>query len=188
MKPRISRREFLKGAGVAIGGAATGVTGFSLLFTNGSNNVPKAKGHIVQLPRDESACTGCGTCELVCSASHGALVGPSVRRIWLERDASGLACNIFACLQCDFPGCYLACPEKDRALCIDRDTKTRFINPEACIPGCTVCIEACPLNPSRINYDDETQTALMCDLCKDRLNGPACIEYCPAQCLELAAT
>ena len=188
MKPRITRREFLKGAGFAIGGAATGATGFNLLFANKSTSAPKAKGHVIQVPQVESACTGCGTCELVCAASHGAVIGPSVRRIWLERDVSGTTFNVSACLQCDYPVCYFACPEKDRALCIDGYTKARFINPESCPPGCIACVEACPLSPSRVNYDAETQAALMCDLCKDRLNGPACIEYCPAQCLELRTT
>jgi Fe-S-cluster-containing hydrogenase component 2 len=180
----ISRREFLKDAGLVVGGAAIGAGSAILLSPNSPTDIPKAKGHIVQVSFDESACTGCGTCELVCATVHEGSVGPSLRRIWLDRDGINLAYRVLTCLQCDYPACYFACPLKDEALCIDSVTGARYIISDKCEPGCKICIEACLFDPPRINFDPERNIAVKCDLCKDRAEGPACIEFCQAICLE----
>lgn len=185
IKVKISRRDFLKGSGLVVGGVAAGVAGVSFLIPESVVEVPKAKGYIAQVSFGESACSGCGTCELVCAAVHGGSAGPSLRRIWLDRDPIGLVHNVLTCFQCDYPACYFACPLKGKALCIDSVTGARYINPDKCKLDCTMCIEACFLNPPRINFDPEKNVALMCDLCKDRIEGPACIEFCPAECLIL---
>lgn len=182
---KISRRDFLKDSALAAGGVVIGVVGTSLLSPGRVSEVPKAEGHIAQVSFDESACTGCGTCELVCAAVHEGAVGPSLRRIWLDRDPIGQVHNIITCQQCNYPGCYFACPQKDKALYIDSKTGVRCINPSKCESGCRSCIEACLLDPPRINFDRERNIFLMCDLCKDRIEGPACVEFCPAACLEL---
>lgn len=185
IKTEISRRDFLKGSGLAVGGIVVGVTGTSFLLPESTGETPKAKGYIEQVSFDESACTGCGTCELVCAVVHEGSAGPSLRRIWLDRDPIGLIHSLLTCQQCDYPGCYYACPRKDEALYIDSQTGARCINPDKCESGCKRCIEACVLDPPRINYDSERNICLICDLCKDRAEGPACIEFCPAECLVL---
>ena len=185
IKAEISRRDFLKGSGLVVGGVVTGAVGASFLIPERTVEVPKAKGYIAQVSFDESACTGCGTCELVCAAVHEGSVGPSLRRIWLARDPIGLIHNVLTCRQCDYPGCYYACPHKDGALYIDNKTGARCINPSKCESDCSLCIEACLLDPPRINYDIERNICLICDLCKDRNDGPACVEFCPAECLTL---
>ncbi len=189
-KPRagVSRRDFLKASGLAVGGIVAGATGASFLIPKSKVEVPRAGGHIVQVSFDESACTGCGTCELVCAAVHGGSVGPSLRRIWLARDAIDLIHSVLSCQQCNFPGCYYACPHRDEALYIDSSTGARCINPDRCQSGCHRCIEACLFDPPRINYDAESSVCLICDLCRDRASGPACVEFCPAQCLRLEET
>jgi len=184
-KVEISRRDFLKGSGLAVGGIVAGAAGASFLLPESNVEVPKARGHIEQISFDESACTGCGTCELVCAAVHEGSVGPSLRRIWLDRDSIGLIHSVLTCQQCDYPGCYYACPRKDKALYIDKKTGARCINTGKCESGCSRCIEACLLDPPRINYDAERNICLICDLCKDRTDGPACVEFCPAECLRL---
>ncbi|MGQ9781244.1 MAG: 4Fe-4S dicluster domain-containing protein [Nitrososphaeria archaeon] len=83
------------------------------------------------------------------------------------------------CRQCDYPECYWACPKRDRALCIDEVTGARYINAGECV-GCKSCIGACPLTPPRISFDPLKKVSLKCDLCKDRLGGPACVEVCPS--------
>ncbi|MBN1369913.1 MAG: 4Fe-4S dicluster domain-containing protein [Dehalococcoidaceae bacterium] len=183
---KISRREFLKDAGLAFGGLLAGA-GASVIYSGeyGESSVPKAGKRLVQPDASESACTGCGTCELVCAAFHQGAAGPNLRRIWLERNEDDLNCRILACQQCDYPACYYACPLQGKALCIEKGTGTRYINPDECSPGCQECIKACPLEPSRINYDPERRTALMCDMCRGRPAGPACVEFCPSRCLKL---
>lgn len=184
-KIEISRRDFIRSSGLAVGGIVAGAAGASFLLTGSTEKVPKARGHIVQVSFEESACTGCGTCELVCAAVHEGSVGPSLRRIWLARDPIGLIHSVLTCLQCDYPGCYYACPRKDEALYIDSKTGARCINQEKCVPDCNLCAEACLFDPPRINYDAERNVLLICDLCKDRTEGPACVEFCPAECLQL---
>lgn len=188
VKAEISRRDFLKGSGLAVGGVVVGAAGVSFLLPDGRIDIRKAKGHIEQISLDESACTGCGTCELVCAAVHEGSVGPSLRRIWLIRDSIGLIHNVKTCQQCNYPGCYYACPRRDEALYIDSETGARCIDPRKCESGCRKCIEACLLDPPRINYDAKRNHFLICDLCKNRTEGPACVEFCPSLCLRLKET
>ncbi len=227
----ISRRKFLKDAGLIVGGAAIGST--VLLAACGDGEVttetvtttvtetaskficpyddqeftslsalqshvatehpveivglPKAVGHIVQVPWEESVCCICGICEMVCGEVHEGAAGPSLRRLWLDRDQIYQYCTVLTCQQCDSPACYYACPYKDEALCIDSATGVRYINSDKCPSGCKLCIEACGalFNPPRINFDPDRNAAIMCDLCKDREGGPACVEFCPVICLTL---
>ena len=185
-KKRFSRREFIKSTGLVLGGLAAGATGASVFTVQYADQarVPRAEGHIALLPLSESACSGCGTCEIVCAAWHDSASGPNLRRIWLERSEIELNFDVLTCLQCDYPACYFACPRRDRALCIDETTGIRYIEHSECRPDCQKCIQACPAEPPRINWDPEKNTALMCDLCRGRAEGPVCIEFCPAECLE----
>ena len=146
--------------------------------------IPKAIGHIVQVSVDESACSSCGTCELVCATVHEGAASPSLRRIWIDRFPFEARYIALTCQQCDYPECYFACPLKDEALCIDSATGARYINMDRCT-GCKLCIEACPFDPPRVNFDADGNVAVMCDLCKDRAGGPACVEFCPTQCITL---
>lgn len=146
--------------------------------------IPKATGHIVQVSVDESACSSCGTCELVCATVHEGDASPSLRRIWMDRFPFEARYIALTCQQCDYPECYFACPLKDEALCIDSATGARYINGDNCT-GCKLCIEACPFDPPRINFDTDRNIAVKCDLCKDRANGPACVEFCTTQCITL---
>ncbi len=216
----ISRRDFLKDAGMVVGGAAIGstvllaacagetetetvtetatktttatATGTTVTTTKTVTvevpaELPKAVGHIDQVPWEESACTTCGLCELVCAVTHDGDAGPSLRRIWLDRKPFDAMYLVKTCLQCDDAPCYYACPYKDEALCIDSATGVRYINSDKCPPGCKLCIEACGalFDPPRINFDPERNVPVMCDLCKDREGGPACVEFCPAMRLIL---
>jgi Fe-S-cluster-containing hydrogenase component 2 len=191
----VSRRDFLKDAGIVLGGAAAG----SALLLTGCREekevtktvevqitVPKASGHIAQISIDETLCTGCGTCELVCATVHGGAVGPNLRRIWLQKEPVALIHSVVTCQQCDYPECYFACPLKDEALCIDEITGIRYINEDKC-NGCGECVDACPFDVPRVQIDTSIpiaeRKAYKCDLCKDRENGPACVEFCNAQAL-----
>ncbi len=233
----ISRRKFLKDAGLVVGGAAIGSTvllaacagetetetltktvtstapGGTATVTSTATTtapgttvtttapgttatttktvtvevpveIPKAVGHIIQLEA-ETSCAGCGSCEAICAHVHDGATGPNLQRIWLDRRPFEGRYFVKACLQCDDAPCYYACPYKDEALCIDSATGVRYINSEKCPSGCKLCIEACAalFNPPRINFDPERNAPIMCDLCKDRPEGPACIEFCPTICL-----
>jgi len=140
--------------------------------------------HIVQYPPDVSLCAGCASCEAVCSLIHEGKTGPSLNRIFLNRDTIMMVHKINPCQQCEDHPCYNKCPKKDQAMCID-EKGIVYINQEFC-NGCKLCIKACPFKPKRINFNPETKKALKCDLCRERPEGPACIEYCQVRCLGLS--
>lgn len=141
--------------------------------------------HIIQYPPEVSMCAGCNACEIVCGLVHEGRVGPSVRRIFLELDTVQLEHHVYTCLHCPEHPCYDACPEQGTAMRIDEEKGIVYIDPEGCT-GCRLCIEACLYEPKRINFDKSTNTAVKCDLCRNRENGPACIEYCQVRCIGLS--
>jgi len=185
-----SRRGFLKGLSLGVTG---GIVSGSLTIIAGSNGdcgtteeksprpyPPPAKGHIAHVSLDTTVCVGCGTCELVCGLIHNGASGPSLRRLWLVINNFQGTSYTLRCHQCSAPECYFACPNE--ALKIDPESNARYIDPDAC-QGCQACIDSCPLNPPRINFDPDRSIALKCDLCTGRDNGPACVEFCPQKAL-----
>lgn len=142
--------------------------------------------HVIQLSKEESVCVGCNACEIVCGLVHEGEAGQMLRRIFLDRDTINLEDHkVLSCQQCADHPCYEACPKKDEALCIDLDSGIVYVDESECI-GCKKCIKACPYEIKRINFDSVTKKAKKCDLCRDREEGPACIEYCQVQCLALS--
>ena len=145
--------------------------------------VPKA-GYIEW---NSEECIQCARCVMACAVYHEGAVAPQLSRIrWVEANAfDGFVYPMPAfCQQCSVPHCYLACPLKDQALCIDPETGTRYINREKCLGAkCQKCIEACPYDPPRISLDVEFDAAIMCDLCKGRKGGPVCVEVCDREAL-----
>lgn len=147
-----------------------------------NQNMPKAVGYISLVDPKVSVCSDCGSCELVCALAHSGACGPTLRRIWLERDPFQGHYEILACRQCSPAPCVEVCPTG--ALYVDEKTGAKVINEDECI-GCGVCVDACVFKPSRINFDPQKNVAIKCDLCKDRPGGPECIRQCPNICLEL---
>ncbi len=142
-------------------------------------------GHIAQVTPEESLCIGCQSCNLVCGLIHDGVVGPMQGRIKIGSiDYKQLIFEINSCQQCtDYP-CYYACPKKNNAMCIDEELGIAYVNEENCI-GCGLCAKNCKFSPARIIIDPKKRKAKKCDMCRTREGGPACIEYCPVQCLIL---
>ncbi len=148
-------------------------------------SIPKAG--VIKWQPDE--CLGCSRCFTACAVYHHSAVAPPLSGIiWHdEQQLCGFQLRrpLF-CKHCAGPECYLACPLKDKAMCIDSATGARYINIKECI-GCGLCIEACPFDEPRINLADidGRQVAIKCDLCKERAGGPVCVEVCSRQALTL---
>lgn len=145
--------------------------------------------HIVQYPKEYSLCTGCGSCELMCSLIHDGVTGPEHGRIKVRHGKlTKIVHSIEACQQCEDHPCYEACPLKDKAMKIN-EYGIVYIVEEACI-GCGKCAKFCKCSPSRINLVRSKERTLRkgkkCDLCYGRPGGPACIEFCPSKCLGLS--
>lgn len=176
----LSRRQFITGAGaVVITGAIAGLAACSpSTEQEGQPEIPVSG----LITHDPTLCAGCGVCGLMCSLYHEGEQGPVLSRAAIVRDPFSADYQINVCQQCLSPGCYFACPLKDKALCIDEETGATYVNEDEC-DGCGKCIAACPLAPPRIKLHPETNVALMCDLCKGRDSGPICVEYCPMKAL-----
>ena len=134
-------------------------------------------------------CAGCGTCEAVCGLTHDGVTSPSIKRIFLVRDMTMTEDmhKVFTCQQCADHPCYDACPLQGSAMLIDGTTGVVYISAEDCI-GCGQCREACPFEPKRISFNlDATPKALKCDMCRERAEGPACVEFCQVKCIGINA-
>ena len=138
---------------------------------------------------DERKCLECRECEVACSLYHEKECNPSLSRIQIIfDDFIPRFPSAEICMQCDWPSCYYACLSlhKEPAIYIDEKTGARVIDENKCV-GCGACASACPLMPEKtvIKHKkvDGRRVYFKCDLCKDRENGPICVEVCPSKAL-----
>jgi Fe-S-cluster-containing hydrogenase component 2 len=173
----LSRRQFVVKAGAAVAtGVVGGVVVSNLLPAEAAEGLPKSG----RIEWDPEKCVSCSRCLMACAVYHEGAMAPQLSRIkWQENDfLYGFRFRKpLLCKQCDQPECYYACPKRDKAQCIDPKTGARYINRAECI-GCGACVEACPFEVSRINFDAAMNKAIKCDLCMGRSSGPACVETC----------
>lgn len=138
---------------------------------------------------DGKACYACRECEVACSLYHERECNPDLSRVQIDFDdfRAGFP-DGRVCKQCDWPACYYACAAKhpDPALSVDPETGARYVDESKC-NGCGACARACPLAPERpVLYSkrvDGRKVYFKCDLCRDRPQGPVCVQICPAGCL-----
>lgn len=134
-------------------------------------------------------CLECRECEVACSLYHVGECNPYLSRIQVNfDDFIPIFPTLDVCKQCEWPACYYMCVTlyKNHAMYIDEKTGARVIDEEKCT-GCGSCAKACPLMPERmtINFRETKgrRSYFKCDLCKDRVNGPVCVESCPTSAL-----
>jgi len=128
---------------------------------------------------DHSGCTGCRTCEMICSLYHFGICSPSKSAIQvIRREKGGLVFSFpLVCRQCDPAPCIESCPVE--ALTRDNNGGHISLNPDECTL-CGLCTEACPLGC--IDVDPNDMELVHCDLCEGE---PQCIPACHASCLQL---
>ena len=185
----MSRREFLKDAGLLVGGTAIGST--VLLAACGGETVtetvdttktiettktvtttdtvevpmtfPASEGYLV---RDTTKCASCLSCMLACSLAHEGESNLSLSRIQIIYNAFNRfpdETEIAICRQCVNPLCVQACPTG--ACHVDTENgNVRVIDAGTCI-GCQQCNQACPFIPHRAVFNHIKNVAMKCDLC-----------------------
>ena len=132
--------------------------------------------HIVIKPEK---CSGCRTCELVCSFGHFGECNPKLANVHVFEYEKAAVAIPMMCLQCENPSCMKVCPV--RAITRDENNAV-VINYKKCI-GCKMCENACPLG--NISYHPMVKKVFKCDLCG---GDPKCVKYCPGHALEFTDT
>ena len=131
---------------------------------------------------DPEKCVGCQVCEYACSFTKEKAFNPLKSRIRVVR-VNQLANMSVTCRLCEDPACVAACPRD--ALTQSEETGTIILDPDKC-NGCGWCIEACDYGA--IMLHPETKVVYVCDLCKEKADGPQCIKWCPEEALTLVTS
>jgi Fe-S-cluster-containing hydrogenase component 2 len=192
----LSRREFMSRLALG-GGALMLLSGCSrwVLPESGTGKKEKIYEYIAV---DYTKCTGCRTCEAVCSAANnpvsvdgGMIPGAgnpefaNIRVYSFNPDVSAPA----VCAKCTDTPCVNACPVAPdpatgfRALFQDTNYGTITNDQDRCI-SCGSCVEACSTASVGIlaQHPETGRPMRMCTLCD---GDPQCIIHCPYEALSL---
>ena len=138
---------------------------------------------------DTERCFGCYGCVVACQQEHKL----PADRIFLKIETIGpvrvngkmtMRFIPHVCMHCRAPMCIKVCPVKAIR---KREDGIVLIDAEKCI-GCRDCMWACPYHA--ISFDEETEKAMKCDLCIERLAQgllPSCEHHCPGKAITLKA-
>ena len=124
---------------------------------------------------DPSKCSGCKTCEVICSLYHHSEVNLNRSRIKIVKwEEKGLDIPV-VCQHCEVPVCMENCPTG--ALFQNDEGGFVAYRKELCI-GCKLCLLVCP--SGGISLDGEG-SILKCDLCG---GDPQCVKFCASKVIE----
>jgi Fe-S-cluster-containing hydrogenase component 2 len=129
-----------------------------------------------QIVIDFEKCSGCRTCELICSITKKGIGNPSLSYIKVLKWTSKGIDIPDVCLQCEDPMCVDVCPVN--ALEKNSESGIVEVKDDICV-GCKLCLYVCPIGA--ISIDPISGVASKCDLC----NGdPMCVKYCPPEAIK----
>lgn len=122
----------------------------------------------MRLRVNKELCTGCQSCQLVCSIVNFKVFNSKRARIQVPFTRSDPASPV-VCRQCSKPGCVRVC--ETGAVYPDADKKLVKFNRDLCT-ACKKCLAACPFNSI---FSDPEGYPLKCDCC---LGEAPCVDYC----------
>ncbi len=138
---------------------------------------------------DPNLCSGCESCESICSFVHDGEFNPINTRIHRVRiePVTNIA---LSCQKCEDAPCVKSCPE--HALEKDDENGSILVDDDKC-NGCGFCIRACDFGVITLHI--ESQKAIICDLCEGMKEDfidpevgkkePQCIAVCPKEAISL---
>ena len=130
---------------------------------------------------DRNRCTGCHTCEMVCSGTKEGVFDPRVSRIRVLETDTGKS-KSFTCVLCEGdPACILSCPHQ--ALTRDPKTMAIKVDDDKC-DACGKCLDAC--NYGAFSMVLEGDKVVVCDLCPE-WEEPRCVTFCPSGALSYSS-
>ncbi len=120
-------------------------------------------------------CTGCRTCEIICSFDKIKEFNPRNSRVSVMSYYEAAVSVPMMCMQCEDPSCMKVCA-------LSAITKTEdgnvVIDEQKCI-GCKMCVSACPLG--NINFSPTERKIVKCNLCDGE---PMCAQFCPSGAIQ----
>lgn len=125
-------------------------------------------------------CTGCGSCELICSFDHHGEFNPLKSRIHKTVFMDKAASVPVLCSQCEDAWCARACPSEALSRRRQGESTVVLVDENRCV-GCRMCTLACPFGNIVVN---ETGKAEKCDLCGGE---PQCVVVCRSKALKYEA-
>jgi len=119
------------------------------------------------------SCTGCRTCEVICSMHHEKKVAPSASRVRVRSEYPWKEQPVL-CHQCADPKCREACPVS----AITAGCTVPSINEGKCT-ACWACVSACPFGAV---WESRRGTPVVCDTCSGEY---LCVQWCQPKALTL---
>ncbi len=187
----ISRRDFLKMAGVGVGALAAPAAA-----KEAEAAAPSADDSASML-YDASLCVGCRACQTACKRRSNLPHETDPQNLYeMPRYLSADTWTIIQlyqgeneqsfvkhqCMHCIDPACVSVCPV---AALEKTEAGPVVYHPERCI-GCRYCMAACPFGIPKSQWDKPLPLIQKCDFCADRQakgEAPACGEACPTGAL-----
>ncbi len=187
----LSRREFLKKAGIGAGVLAATATPRS------ARAAPLEANDSASMLYDASLCVGCRACQTACKRRSNLphvtdpqnlyempsdLNADTWTIIQLYQDDDGESFVKHQCMHCIDPACVSVCPV---AALQKTNTGPVIYKGERCI-GCRYCMAACPFGIPKSQWEKALPLIQKCDFCADRQatgQAPACGEACPTGAL-----
>ncbi|MGB2870113.1 MAG: 4Fe-4S dicluster domain-containing protein [Bacteroidota bacterium] len=132
---------------------------------------------------DTTACIGCFACEQACGERWGNPESEIHKLSSTKNTAVQQYDEIFVpklCMHCQEPTCASVCPVG----ALQKTAEGPVVyDADKCI-GCRYCMQACPFDVPKYQWNSLNPKVTKCDLCHDRITKgekPACVVACPAE-------
>lgn len=188
---RLTRRGFLKVAGVAAG------TGLACAATARAAGPAPVDAGLPGVLVDTTRCAGCRACEGACAEANKNPAPDAAADMSLRRDTSQHVFTVInqaegpagqprfgkkQCMHCLAPACGSACPVR----AMDKLPSGPVVYDASKCMGCRYCMVACAFDIPKYEYERAAPRVRKCGFCSERLAAglePACTSVCPTGAL-----